>query len=91
MEMSEHRIQATGAAKPLLAVSVLVAAVIAGAALPRLLGLPPYAQQRIDRQIEREDGSLCERFGFAPGGRQNRECKAALADLRRQQERLPLH
>jgi len=88
--MSEHRIHATVVSRLLLAVPVFVAVAIAGLALPRLLGLS-LGQQAMERQIEREDGSLCERFGFAAGGKQNSECKAALADLRRQHERLLLH
>jgi hypothetical protein len=89
--MSVHRIPATGMGKPLLVLPLFVALAIAGAALPRLLGLHYYGQQAIDRQIDREDSSLCERFGFAPGGKQNDDCKTALADLRRQHEALRLY
>ncbi len=89
--MSGLRMPASGFTKPLVVVPVFVALAIAGAALPKLLGLQPYGQQAIDRQIEREDGSLCQKLGFAPGGEQNNECKTALADLRRRHEQLLLY
>ena len=89
--MNGLRMQALGFARPLVLVPVVVAVAIAAAALPRLLGPHHYRQQAIDRQIEREDGSLCQRFGFAPSDEQNSECKTALADMRRRHELLLLY
>jgi len=74
--------------RPSLLVSVLVVVAIAGAVLPRLIGYGPYGHEAIERQIEREDGSLCAKYGMVPGTERGNECKAALADLRRQHELL---
>ena len=87
--MSGHRTPSI--AKPLFVVPLFVALAIAGATLPRLLGARPFGQQAIDQQIDHEDGTLCERFGFASGGNQHDDCKAALADLRHQHEFLLLN
>jgi hypothetical protein len=71
---------------------VLVGAAIVGAALPLLISYAPFGNWAIERQIDREDRSLCERFEFKSGETtQHSECKAALADLRRQRELVLLH
>jgi hypothetical protein len=80
-----------GALKPLVLVSLLIVLAIAGTTLPSLVGYSAYGQQAIDQQIDREDGALCEKFGFAPGAGQNGKCKADLADLRRRHELLLMH
>ena len=75
------------ARKPSVLVPLFVAAAIAGAAVPWLLSYTPYGQQAIDQQIDREDGALCAKFGFARGANPHSDCKAALVDLRRRHER----
>jgi hypothetical protein len=72
--------------KPPVLVPLFVGAAIAGAALPLLIGHHFW-----QRPIDREDTSLCERFKFPSGTWTHSECKAALADMRRQHELLLLH
>lgn len=86
--MSTQGVRSTGMAKPLVLVPLFVAVAVAGATLPRLVGLAAYDQQATDQQIDREDGALCEKFGFASGTTQHNGCKTDLADLRRRHERL---
>ena len=86
--MSGHRARTSGAVKPLFVVSLFAAVGIAGATLPRLLGYAPYQSQAIQQQIDREDGTLCETFGFASRTTQHAECKTRLAELRGRQELL---
>jgi hypothetical protein len=77
--------------KPLVLVPLFAAAAIAGAAVPWLVGYDPYGRLVSGRQVDRDDRSLCETFEFPSGTRQADQCKAALADLRRQYERQLLH
>ena len=77
-------------AKPLVLVPLFVGVAIAGAALPRLLGMAAYDQQATDQQIDREDGALCEKLGFAAGTNKHNDCKTDLADLRRRHESLTM-
>ena len=79
------------ALKPPVLVPLFVGAAIAGAALPLLIGHAPFEHRANERPIDHEDSSLCARFEFVPGSMQSSECKAALADLRHQHERLLLH
>jgi hypothetical protein len=66
----------------------LVAAVVIAGSVPWLMGYAPYGQQATDQQIDREDGALCEKFGFPSGAQQYSDCKVDLADLRRRHELL---
>jgi hypothetical protein len=68
----------------------LVVATIVGLSLPSVVGYAPYGQQAIDRQIDQEDSSLCEKFGLHAGTSQFSECKADLADMRHRHELLLL-
>jgi hypothetical protein len=79
------------AMRPVVLVPILVACTIVGLALPSLVGYSPYGRQAINQQTEREDGTLCAKFGFSAGSRQASDCKIDLADLRRRHERLLLN
>ena len=74
--------------KPWVLVTLFFALAIGAATLPSMMGYAPYGQPAIDRQIDQEDGVLCEKFEFATGTRQHSECKLALADLRHHHELL---
>jgi hypothetical protein len=86
--MSAHHAQMPAIAKPVVVVPLFVIGVIALATLPSLLGNVPYGQQAIQQQIAREDGTLCEKFGFTADSSQHADCKAALMDLRNRHELL---
>lgn len=44
--------------------------------------------QAIMLQVDYEDGALCTRFGFTSGTEEHANCKAALLELRRSDEKL---
>jgi hypothetical protein len=75
---------------PYVLVSLLVAAAIAGAMLPWIVGYSSYGQKAMEQQIDRDDSSLCTKLGLASETQRGIECKTALADLRRQHELLLL-
>ena len=70
---------------------VLVGAAIVGAALPPLISYAPFGNRAIERQIDRADSPLCKNLEFLSGTTQHSECRAALADLRRQRELVLLY
>jgi hypothetical protein len=72
--------------KPTVILPLFVGAAIAGAALPLLIGYAPFGHRAIERQIDREDRSLCERFEL-----QRSACTAALVDLRHRRELVVLY
>ena len=75
--------------KPIILVPLVVIVTALGVTLPWVVGYGPYEQQAFTQQIDREDGLLCEKFGFAAGTQRIRECKTDLADLRlRHEERV---
>jgi len=76
---------------PSWVVPAFVAVAMLGAFVPRLIGYPPYGQEAVDRQMDRDEELLCAKFGFADGTPQARDCKAELAKLRRRQEQLVLY
>ena len=58
--------------------AILVALAVA---IP-LSGVRPYGEQAILAQIDREDSTLCDKFGFAARGPKFADCMLDLADLR---------
>lgn len=81
----------TLALKPFVLVPLFVVAAIAVATLPSLFGYVGYGQQALERQIDQEDGALCQKFGMQVETRQFTECTSDLADLRHRHEALLLH
>ena len=55
--------------------------VIGGAV--HISGVRPYGEQEILAQIEREDRTLCDKFGIANAAPKFSDCLIDLADLRR--------
>jgi len=76
--------------RPSVLAPLFVGITLTGAMLPWLVGYGPYGQRAIDQQIDREDSALCEKFEFSSGTTQHSTCKADLAELRQQHERLLL-
>jgi hypothetical protein len=60
------------------ALAILVALVVA---IP-LSGVRPYGEQAILEQIDQEDSTLCDKFGFAARSQKFADCMLDLADLR---------
>jgi hypothetical protein len=58
--------------------AILVALVVA---IP-LSGVRPYGEQAILEQIDQEDSTLCDKFGFAARSPKFADCMLDLADLR---------
>ncbi len=71
-----------------LVIVPLVAAVMIAGSVPWLMGYAPYGQEAIDQQIDREDGALCEKFGYPSGAQRYSDCMVDLAELRRRDELL---
>jgi hypothetical protein len=71
---------------PFVVIPVAIAAIACG--LLAYIGGPVYGEQEIKAQIEREDSSLCDKFGLTAGTPRAGECVADLADLRHRHERL---
>ena len=46
------------------------------------LGIRPYGEQALLEQISREDGVVCDKFGFTGETPQFADCMLVLADLR---------
>jgi hypothetical protein len=65
-----------------LAIVLVIAAVLALGVAICASGMRPYGEQAILRQIDQEDGALCQRFGFLVTAPQFTDCILALADLR---------
>ena len=55
--------------------------VVLAVAIP-LSGVRPYGEQAILEQIDHEDGTLCQKFGFAVSTPESADCMLDLADLR---------
>jgi hypothetical protein len=68
-------------------VTVAVATIAVAVSLSWLNG-PIIDEDEIAARIQREDTSLCVRFGFPEGTPRAGECSADLADLRRRHEKL---
>jgi hypothetical protein len=66
----------------LVAIVLVIAAVLAIGVAIRASGMRPYGEQAILRQIDQEDGALCQKFGFLVTAPQFADCMLALADLR---------
>ena len=58
--------------------AILIALVVA---IP-LSGVRPYGEQAILEQIDHEDSTLCDKFGFAARTPRFADCMLDLADLR---------
>ncbi len=59
-----------------------------GAGIIELPDLGAQVEQAIQAQIDYEDDTLCQKFGFAPGTQEHTGCKLDLADLRHRHEQL---
>ena len=66
----------------LIAIVFVIAVVLSLGITVRAAGIRPYGEQAILEQIDREDGMLCEKFGFAATTPQSNDCMLALTDLR---------
>jgi hypothetical protein len=71
---------------PFVVIPIVIAA--SSCAFLAYIGGPVYGEQEIKTQIEREDSSLCEKFGLTAGTPRAGQCVIDLADLRRRHERL---
>ena len=81
----EHEVRIVPFAKqnlcPVAIVSVIAVVLSLGVAV-RASGMRPYGEEAILGQIDREDATLCGRFGFLPTTPQYADCMLALVDLR---------
>ena len=59
-----------------------ISVVLALAVAIPLSGARPYGEQAILEQIDHEDGTLCQKFGFAVSTPESADCMLDLADLR---------
>jgi len=62
--------------------SGILAILVALAVAIPLSGVRPYGEQAILAQIDREDSTLCDKFGFAARVQKFADCMLDLADLR---------
>jgi hypothetical protein len=66
----------------LVAIVSAAAVVLALGVVMQVSGVRPYGEQAILEQIDREDGALCRKFGFATSTPESADCMLSLADLR---------
>ena len=66
----------------LATVAAITAIVLALAIAVPALGIRPYGEQALLEQINREDGVVCDKFGFRGETPQFADCMLVLADLR---------
>jgi hypothetical protein len=65
-----------------LLVVAIAGVVLAAAATVTASGIRPYGERAISEEIEREDGALCSKFGFAAPTQKSTDCMLNLSELR---------
>ena len=68
--------------QPAVVVPAAVGAVALVCIVISATGMRPLGEAEMQRQIEREDSQLCEKFGIQPASQTFSSCMTDLADLR---------